>query len=91
MNGSNNTSKRTGILFLGDSFTWGEGLELYCDTPKWVEERSQKNTWKYLSTKQDTDGEDFREKNRYPGIVSKHFNTNVYVDDHNGGYIGRYL
>ena len=95
MNGFSNTvtlnNLQRGILFLGDSFTWGEGLELYCDTAKWISERNHINTWQNLRNKQDSDGTDFRKNNRYPGIVARHFNTNAYIDDNNGGYIQRYL
>ena len=30
------------IAFLGDSFTWGEGLELYLDSPFWINQRNKK-------------------------------------------------
>jgi len=75
-----------GILFLGDSFTWGEGLELYCDTPKWIAEREKdNNSWLVLSEKQDEDGIKFREENRFPALVAKHFNKTAFVNDTNGG------
>lgn len=81
------------ILFLGDSFTWGEGLELYSNDPKWVAERSIDNsTWaNSLSYKQDETSVLFRNKNRFPGIVSDYFNCDVFVDDENGGRIARNL
>ena len=75
-----------GILFLGDSFTWGEGLELYCDTPKWIAEREKNNnSWLVLSEKQDEDGIKFREENRFPALVAKYFNKTAFVNDTNGG------
>ena len=43
------------IIFTGDSFTWGEGLELYTDTPKWINERTKLNVWSELYQKQDYD------------------------------------
>lgn len=75
-----------GILFLGDSFTWGEGLELYCDTPKWIAEREKdNNSWVVLLEKQDQDGIKFREQNRFPELVAKHFNKSAFVNNTNGG------
>ena len=74
-----------GILFLGDSFTWGEGLELYCNTPKWIAERTQDNTWSALMHKQDMDGVSFREENRFARLVAKHFNKHSFVSLNNGG------
>jgi hypothetical protein len=73
------------ILFLGDSYTWGEGLELYCDTPKWIAEREVDNMWITLMHKQDVDGVRFREENRYPTLVAKHFNKIALVSKTNGG------
>lgn len=76
----------TGILFLGDSYTFGEGLELYCDTPKWIAEREKDNNdWPILLEKQDEDGIRFREQNRFPSLVAKHFNKIALVSDENGG------
>jgi hypothetical protein len=75
-----------GILFLGDSFTWGEALELYCDTPKWIAEREKdNNNWPILLEKQDEDGIRFREQNRFPALVAKHFNKTALVSNTNGG------
>jgi len=77
------------ILFLGDSFTWGEGLELYCDTPKWIKERNIFNQWNELQDKQDDDGINFRNQNRFPRLVANHFNKMDLVDDKNGGCLAR--
>lgn len=75
-----------GILFLGDSFTWGEGLELYCNTQKWIAERNNPNTWlTELSQKQDEDSIRFREENRFPALVAKHFGVKAFVNSENGG------
>lgn len=74
------------ILFLGDSFTFGEGLELYCNTPKWIAEREKDNhDWPILLEKQDEDGITFREQNRFSGLVAKHFNKIALVNSNNGG------
>ena len=73
------------IWFGGDSFTWGEGLELYLDTPYWINERNQRNTWLELELKQTDESKIFRECNRFANIVSKHFNTDSLILDYNGG------
>jgi len=73
------------IIFGGDSFTWGEGLELYLDTPKWVNERTNRNGWSELYQKQDYDSQKFRESNRFPSIVSNYFNVDPRVYSLNGG------
>jgi hypothetical protein len=73
------------IFFGGDSFTWGEGLELYMGTPYWINQRNFKNNWLELETKQTLQTIEFRETNRFAGIVSKYFDTNQLVLDYNGG------
>lgn len=73
------------ILFLGDSYTFGEALELYCDTPKWRNERNISNNWPDLVTKQDSDSIEFREKNRFSNLVGEHFGVQVLQSDSNGG------
>lgn len=80
MNNTNNV-----IIFAGDSFTWGEGLELYTDTPKWNNERTKLNTWSELYQKQDYESQQFRESNRFPSIVSNYFNVDPKVFHNNGG------
>lgn len=81
------------IVFLGDSFTWGEGLELYTDTPKWINERSIDNsTWaNSLKHKQDNDGIEFRNKNRFPYLACQELDYEFFVDHENGGTIARNL
>ena len=34
------------MLFLGDSFTWGEGLELYMNKEPFISMRNQKNRYR---------------------------------------------
>ena len=75
------------FLIFGDSFTWGEGLELYLNTPKWISQRNKKSEWQELSIIQDTLSIGFREFNRYPNIVSRHYNTTLFTDPNNGGSI----
>lgn len=78
------------IVFLGDSFTWGEGLELYSNYPKWIEQREvDNNSWVVLEHKQDSDSILFRETNRYPYLVSKELNSKHFVDRKNGGNVAR--
>jgi len=86
-------NQKKSILFVGDSFTWGEGLELYTDTPKWINERQKDNSkWAdILKHKQDTEGTEFRNKNRFPALTSKELGSDFFVDDENGGTIARNL
>lgn len=92
MDTKNNLPQKS-ISFLGDSFTWGEGLELYCNSAKWISERSVDNSnWASdLKLKQDEDGTEFRNKNRYPALVGNELNCNFFVDHENGGSISRNL
>jgi hypothetical protein len=77
--------KKDVIIFGGDSFTWGEGLELYIDTPKWISERDKLNIWSELYQKQNFDSQKFRESNRFANIVSNYFNVDPRVHSLNGG------
>ena len=73
------------IIFGGDSFTWGEGLELYLDTPFWINERHNLNGWNELEPKQTLESAKFRESNRFAGIISNKLNCNQITLDYNGG------
>jgi hypothetical protein len=73
------------IAFLGDSFTWGEGLELYIDNPKWVSQRKKQSTWMDLIPLQDDDSKKFREANRFATLVSSYFKSETIIDTSNGG------
>lgn len=73
------------IIFGGDSFTWGEGLEFYIPTPKWESEREFSNGWMNLVNKQDSETISFREQNRFAGIVSNYFHTTPKIHWTNGG------
>jgi hypothetical protein len=79
------------IIFLGDSFTWGEGLELYNDnSSKWKSERNvDNNNWLILKDKQDEDSINFRNNHRYPYLVSKQLNCDYFMDSENGGTLAR--
>lgn len=78
------------IIFAGDSFVWGEGLELYIDTPYWISQRNTDNQWNNdydggLYNKQTNETKEFREKNRFVGIVEKKLNIQGIVNEKNGG------
>jgi len=62
--------KISAAIFVGDSFTWGEGLQLYIDNEYWKSQRNVENTWLILKDKCTIESELFREKNRFAGLVS---------------------
>ena len=69
-----------GILFPGDSFTWGEGLHMYSDLPciKFNEQGYDGNAYTPAHMK-------FIEANRFPRKVANHFNTFELTRTSNGG------
>jgi hypothetical protein len=73
------------IIFAGCSYTWGEGLELYQNDKKWIEARN--SNMEHFDIKKVTDEKSaqFREDNRFAGIVSNHYNTTAIVAQENGG------
>ena len=73
------------IIFAGCSYTFGEGLELYVDTPKWINQRNYITNDPELKAVWDKDGQDFRLNNNFPSIVAKHFKSTPYQDSNNGG------
>lgn len=73
------------IIFGGDSFTWGEGLELYINSETWINERKLKNHWEDLHPKQTKESILFRESNRYAGLVEKKLGYKSIVKKTNGG------
>lgn len=73
------------ILFSGDSYTWGEGLQLYIENDFWISQRNENNEWGNLQKKLTPESEKFREENRFAGIVSNHFKCKSIVRDKNGG------
>lgn len=77
--------EKNNIIFGGDSFTWGEGLELYSNDSFWVNQRNNLNRWNELEPKQTDESIAFRELNRFAGIVSNKFNCNQITLDYNGG------
>lgn len=76
------------IAFLGDSFTWGEGLELYLDSPFWINQRNKRSIWEDLKPIQTEESINFRESNRFANIVSDYLSSDLIIDSNNGGFIG---
>ena len=72
-------------LFLGDSFTWGEGLELYMDKEPFKSMRNQQATdieLRDISDYKDTEVEKWRASNRFVNYVD---GFEKYVQPDNGG------
>ncbi len=69
-----------GILFAGDSFTWGEGLHMYSDLPdiKFDEQGHDGKNYTPSHIK-------FIEANRFARKVANHFNTFELTRTSNGG------
>jgi hypothetical protein len=72
------------VIFAGDSYTWGEGLQLYIDNEFWINERNNPNDWLNLKPKCNSESEKFREENRFSGIVSNHFEYNLIAFPNDG-------
>lgn len=72
-------------VFGGDSFTWGDGLELYLNTPFWIEQRKKKSTWDVLGSLQNEESIEFRNNNRFAGLIASELNATSIVDSMNGG------
>jgi hypothetical protein len=69
-----------GILFAGDSFTWGEGLHLYSDLPDIDYNEVSFNHCRYTPAHKD-----WINANRFSRRVANHFETFDLVRYHNGG------
>lgn len=77
------------ILFLGDSFTWGQGI--YHEL--WEKKGYTKDKWKvnynspsdYPHELLDYESDEYRKRNHFPALVSKHFNKSYNVKWGNGG------
>jgi hypothetical protein len=74
------------IIFAGDSFTWGEGLELYQNEDKWIELRKNECYHHDIDDNTDETSIHFRQDNRFAGLVSNHYNTFQLVEPNNGGH-----
>lgn len=73
------------IIFAGCSYTWGEGLELFQETPKWIEARKSNHHHYDILKITDESSIKFREENRFAGLVAKHYGIESYVTEENGG------
>lgn len=73
------------IIYGGDSFVWGEGLELYIDNPYWINERDNHNEWLQLEKKQTHESTEYRKRNRFAGIIESETGYKQVVDPVNGG------
>jgi len=84
------TNQMKPFIFTGDSFTWGEGLELYNDTiQNWLKPIFEKKQLPYTydtvhNFSADGSPTRYRTEFRYAQIVSDYFNT-FFVTDCNGG------
>jgi hypothetical protein len=77
------------IVFLGDSFTWGQGLffEKWAsegsDVKKWFDENGDVDEYPHESI--DYESDKYRRENHFPAIVAKHFNKTYTTRWGNGG------
>ena len=77
------------ILFLGDSFTWGQGLyfekwrDAGIDVMKWKETYGELD--KYPHENLDYESHQYRKENHFPALVAKHYNKNYDIKWGNGG------
>jgi lysophospholipase L1-like esterase len=77
------------IVFLGDSFTWGQGLFF----EKWASEGKDVKKWfdtngdvdEYPHESIDYESDKYRKENHFPAIVAKHFNKTYTTRWGNGG------
>lgn len=70
-----------GILFMGCSFTWGQGLYYYSNLSTLKEPPPNKYYANYIRPAH----VEFMKKVRYPRLVSNYFNTWELVAENNGG------
>lgn len=77
------------ILFLGDSFTWGQGLYYEkwksegFDVHRWNEINGE--VWKFPHENLDYESHQYRKQHHFPALVAKHYNRNYDVKWGNGG------
>lgn len=74
------------ILFLGDSFTWGQGLPI----EKWLKEGKSLDYCnrlppQYPSELYNYEDDNYRKENHFPNLVAKHFNKSYVTKWGNGG------
>ena len=75
------------IVFLGDSFTWGQGLQIpyWLKQGKSVEEINKRVPPSHPAELYDYEGDEYRKKHHFPNLVAKHFNTSYCTKWGNGG------
>lgn len=73
------------IIFAGDSFTWGEGLQLYFESDYWEKQRNIHNEWSQLSEKITPETETLRQQLRFSRKVAEYFDSGEIVCRDNGG------
>ena len=77
------------ILFLGDSFTWGQGLyfekwrDSGIDVMKWKKTKGHIDEFPHENL--DYESDCFRKENHFPALVAKHFDRCYNVKWGNGG------
>ena len=76
------------IVFLGDSFTWGQGLPI----EKWIqtdnlsiEECNKFSPPEYSCESYNYEDDNYRKQNHFPNLVAKHFNKSYVTKFGNGG------
>jgi lysophospholipase L1-like esterase len=74
------------ILFLGDSFTWGQGLPIEI----WLKEGKSLDYCNRLPPKVPSElynyeDDNYRKQNHFPNLVAKHFNKSYVTKFGNGG------
>ena len=76
------------IVFLGDSFTWGQGLPI----EKWIqtdnlsiEECNKFSPPQYSCESYNYEDDNYRKQNHFPNLVAKHFNKSYVTKFGNGG------
>ena len=69
------------IIFAGDSFTWGQGIQYYSD----FQDIKRMPNNQYIKNYLTDEHVSFIKNNRFARIVSNHFNMNEIVKSENGG------
>ena len=73
------------IIFGGDSFTWGEGLELYINSERWISERKIKNHWNIYNLNKPKNLFYLENQMVYFGLVEEKLGYKSIVKKTNGG------
>lgn len=75
------------IVFLGDSFTWGQGLQIphWLEQGKSIDEVNELMPPKVPSETYDYNSDKIRQIHHFPNLVSKYFNKSYVTKFGNGG------